>query len=138
MSNFIKSTDIYSNNKIDCPERKLFIAVLSQAVHDAFAKHVPPYEKSQAQAWLMSNSYDFKIICEHAGRESKYVLGKIRKKILRDNGWNVDLSLRITTPRRRSQMKAINKKHLSGNSYYAVKRQTRRNDEERRTDRHTI
>ena len=77
MSNFIKSTDIYSNNKIDCPERKLFIAVLSQAVHDAFAKHVPPYEKSQAQAWLISNSYDFKIICEHAGRESKYVLGKI-------------------------------------------------------------
>ena len=138
MPNFIKSTDIYSNNKIDCPERKLFIAVLSQAVHDAFAKHVPPYEKSQAQAWLMSNSYDFKIICEHSGRESKYVLGKIRKKILRDNGWNVDVSLRITTPRRRSQMKAINKKHLSGNSYYAVKRQTRRNDEERRTDRHTI
>jgi len=138
MPNFVKASAIYSSDKIDCPERRLFIAVLSQAMHDAFSKHVPPYEKSQAQAWLMGDSYDFKIICEHAGKESKYVLGKIRRKILKDNGWNVDISVRITTPRRRRQMKAINKKHLSGNAYYAAKQQTRRNNEERRTDRHTI
>ena len=121
MSRIIKSSSAYTTDNIDGPERRLFIAVLSQAVHDAFADHVPPYEKSQAQAWLMGNSTDFQNICENAGRESKYVLEKIRRKILEKNGWNVNVSLR-TTPRRRRQMKNINKKHLTGNAYYAAKR----------------
>ena len=121
MSRFIKASSAYASDKIDCPERRLFIAVLSQAVHDAFANHVPGLEKRQAQSWLMSNSEDFKIICENAGRDAKYVLTKIRRKILQANGWNVDLSLRTTPPRRRRQMKNINKKHLTGNAYYAAK-----------------
>jgi hypothetical protein len=123
MSRFIKSSSTYTSDHIDGPERRLFIAVLSQAVHDAFADHVPPYEKSQAQAWLMGNSYDFRIICENAGKESKYVLEKIRRKILEKNGWNVNISMRVTSPRRRGQMKNTNKKHLTGNSYYAAKRE---------------
>ena len=121
MSRFIKSSAAYSSDKIDCPERRLFIAVLSQAVHDAFSSHVPGLEKRQAQSWLMSNSDDFKTICENAGRDAKYVLTKIRRKILQANGWNVDLSLRTTPPRRRRQMRNINKKHLTGNAYYAAK-----------------
>ena len=121
MSRFIKASSAYASDKIDCPERRLFIAVLSQAVHDAFSSHVPGLEKRQAQSWLMSNSEDFKIICENAGRDAKYVLTKIRRKILQANGWNVDLSLRTTPPRRRRQMKNINKKHLTGNAYYAAK-----------------
>ena len=123
MSRFIKSSSTYTSDHIDGPERRLFIAVLSQAVHDAFADHVPPYEKSQAQAWLMGNSYDFRIICENAGKESKYVLEKIRRRILEKNGWNVNISMRVTSPRRRRQMKNTNKKHLTGNSYYAAKRE---------------
>ena len=121
MSQFIKadSTHVYGWSS---PERKLFIAVLSQAVHDAFSNHVPGLEKRKAQAWLMSNSEDFKSICELSGRDSEYVLKKIRRKILEKNGWNVSISLR-TTPRRRRQMKEINKKHLTGNSYYAAKRE---------------
>ena len=121
MSRFIKSSTAYSSDKIDCPEKRLFIAVLSQAVHDAFAEHVPLYEKNQARTWLMSNSRDFKEICELSGRDSNYVLEKIRKRILEKNGWNVNLSLRTTPPRRRRQMKNINKKHLTGNAYYAAK-----------------
>ena len=123
MSRFIKSSSAYTNDKIDGPERRLFVAVLSQAVHDAFSTHVPSHEKSQAQAWLMSNSKDFKEICELSGRNSRYVFEKIRRKILKDNGWNVNVSLR-TQPRRRRQMGEINKKHLTGNSYYAAKRAT--------------
>ena len=123
MSRFIKSSSAYTSDNIDGPERRLFIAVLSQAVHDAFADHVPPYEKSQAQAWLMGNSTDFQNICENAGRESKYVLEKIRRRILEKNGWNVNISMRVTSPRRRRQMKNTNKKHLTGNSYYAAKRE---------------
>ena len=122
MSRFIKASGVHTSDKIDGPEKRLFVAVLSQAIHDAFAEHVPPMEKRQAQAWLMGNSADFKIICENAGRESKYVLEKIRRKILEKNGWNVNISVRISSPRRRKQMKEINRKHLSGNSYYAAKR----------------
>ena len=125
MSRFVKSSSIHVSNPIDGPERRLFIAVLSQAVHDAFSSHVPGVEKRQAQAWLMGNSGDFKTICENAGRNSSYVIEKIRKKILKANGWNVDISLR-SQPRRRRQMKKINKKHLTGNAYYAAKKREQR------------
>ena len=120
MASFIKSTNTHISDW-SSPEQRLFIAVLSQAVHDAFSQHVPTFEKERAQTWLMSNSYDFKTICECAGRSSRYVLEKIRRKILEKNGWNVDLSLR-KQPRRRRQMRKVNKKHLTGNAYYAAKR----------------
>ena len=81
MSRFVKASAVYSSDKIDCPEKRLFIAVLSQAVHDAFANHVPRHEKQQAQAWLLGNSQDFRIICENAGRDSKYVITRIKRKI---------------------------------------------------------
>ena len=121
MSQFVKASNTYVSDW-SSPERRLFIAVLGQAVHDAFSVHVPKLEKQQAQSWLTSNSKDFRNICENAGRESKYVLEKIRRRILEKNGWNVNISLR-TQPRRRRQMKKINKKHLTGNAYYAAKRE---------------
>ena len=126
MPRFVKASAAYSSDKIDCPEKRLFVAVLSQAVHDAFAVHVPRHEKQQAQAWLLGNSQDFRIICENAGRDSRYVITRIRRKILQANGWNVDISLRTTPPRRRRQMKNINKKHLTGNAYYAAKAREQR------------
>ena len=120
---FIKSSAVYSSDKIDGPEKRLFIAILSQAVHDAFADHVPSLEKQAARNFLTSNSSDFRHICEMAGRDANYVREKIRKKVLRDNGWNVDVAIRISSPRRGKQMKRINKKHLTGNAYYAAKKQ---------------
>ena len=119
MSRFIKSSPAYASDKIDCPQKRLFIAILSQAVHDAFAPHVPRLEKQAARSFLTSNSPDFQHICEMAGRNHAYVREKIRKKVLRENGWNVDVKLRITAPR----IKKINKKHLTGNAYYAAKRE---------------
>ena len=120
MSRFVKSSSAYSSDKIDCPEKRLFIAVMSQAVHDAFADHVPRLEKQKAQTWLMSNSKDFRDICELSGRNSQYVLEKIRRKILEKNGWNVNFSLRTQPRRIRKQ------KHLTGNAYYAAKRREQR------------
>ena len=116
MSRFIKSSSTYTSDTMEGPERRLFIAVLSQAVHDAFSSHVPSLERRQAQAWLMGNSTDFKNICENAGKDSSYVLTKIRRRILEKNGWNVNISLRTKPPRIRRQ------KHLTGNAYYAAKR----------------
>ena len=77
MSRFIKSSSAYTSDQGDGPERRLFIAVLSQAVHDAFSEHVSGLEKQKAQNWLISNSRDFKDICELSGRNSSYVLEKI-------------------------------------------------------------
>ena len=124
MSRFIKSTSIYLSEKHDCPEKRLFVAVLSQAVHDAFSAHVPSLEKRAARSFLTSNSEDFRSICELAGRDAKYVKEKIRKKVLRDSGWNVDVKIRISSPRRRKQMADYRKKSnkLTGNAYYAAKK----------------
>ena len=123
MSRFIKASAVYSSDKMDGPEKRLFIAILSQAVHDAFSDHVPKFEKRAARNFLTSNSSDFQLICEMAGRSHAYVREKIRKKVLRDNGWNVDTKIRISSPRRTKQMRNINKKHLTGNAYYAAKKQ---------------
>ena len=120
MSQFVKASNTYVSDW-SSPERRLFIAVISQAVHDAFSGHVPKLEKQQAQSWLTSNSKDFKNICEHAGRNAGYVFEKIRKKILKANGWNVDVSMRTTPPR----IRKYKQKHLTGNAYYAAKREKR-------------
>ena len=125
MSRFIKSSSAYTSDHMDSPERRLFIAVLSQANHDAFAEREPSDEKDRARTSLMSNNKDFRDICELSGRNHRYVFEKIRKKILRANGWNVDISIRVSSPRRRNQMKRINKNHLTGNSYYAAKKEQR-------------
>ena len=127
MSQFVKASNMFISEQ-SCPERRLFIAVLSQAVHDAFSGHVPKLEKRQAQAWLTSNSKDLKTICENAGRSAQYVVEKIRKRILEANGWNVDISMRTTPPRIRKHKH----KHLTGNAYYAAKRK------EKRATSHTI
>ena len=116
MSQFIKSSPDYTFDKIDCPEKRLFIAILSQAVHDAFSAHVPRLEREAARSFLTSNGSDFRHICEMAGRDAAYVKERIRRRVLREQGWNADLSLRTTPPRRRRQ------KHLTGNAYYAAKR----------------
>ena len=121
-TSFIKSSAVYASDKMDGPEKRLFIAILSQAVHDAFAPHVPPLEKQAARNFLTVDSPNFRHVCELAGRDHAYVRERLRKKVLRDKGWNVDVKIRISSPRRRKQMRNINKKHLTGNAYYASKR----------------
>ena len=102
------------------PEEKLFIAVLSQAAHDAFSTHVGRLERDAARAFFMNNSRRFKDICELAGRESQYVHEKVKRRILKTNGWNLDESMRKTYRRKKTRRKH-RKKHLTGNAYYAAK-----------------
>ena len=64
------------------PETNLFTAVLSQAVHDIFSKHVDKMDKDQAMDFLTEDSFHLRIICELAGRDAGYVRRKIRKKLL--------------------------------------------------------
>ena len=51
------------------PERYLFRAVLSQAIHDAMYNGLDKYyliDKRNAIDWLIGNSVDFKTICSYA------------------------------------------------------------------------
>jgi|TARA_R100001530_G_scaffold130157_1_gene100906 hypothetical protein len=77
-----------SNNKKMEPEQKLFLAILSQAIHDAF-KTSDNISRDSARSWLLSNSRDFREICEFAGRDPNYVRQKIQNKIIKDKGWKI-------------------------------------------------
>ena len=103
-------------------EQCLFIAVLSQAAHDAFSTHVGRLERDAARAFFVNKSSQFKTICELAGREPQYVYEKVRKRILKANGWNLDESMRKTYRQsgRGGKRGRPRKKHLTGNAYYAA------------------
>ena len=64
------------------PETKLFTAVLSQAAHDIFSKHVDTMDKNQAMDFLTTDSFHLRMICELAGRDADYVRGKVSAKLL--------------------------------------------------------
>ena len=70
------------------PEQKLFVAVLTQAVRDAF-KTADNISKDSARSWLLGGSKEFQNICEFAGRNHAYVRERIKNKVLKDKGWRV-------------------------------------------------
>ena len=123
--------------KVTLPEKDLWVAVLCRAVLDA-CKGPPDldmtrkanqshenlycYNRDQARHFFITGSAHFRHICEMAGRNPDYVQAKIRKIILRKNGWNVDVP--ITSHYRQGPKKGKKrgpKKHLTGNAYYAAK-----------------
>jgi len=129
-----------NEDRIDLPEKSLWVAVLTRAALDAFKgpprldmshrsnmthKNNYNYNRDQAHHFFLEGGKYFNEVCEMAGRDPSYVKEKARKLILRSNGWNVDVP--ITSHYRRS--KALGKrkrgrpkkKHLTGNSYYASK-----------------
>ena len=127
-------------DKVDLPEKSLWVAVLSRAALDA-CKGPPQldmtkkanvshqnhyhYDRDQAQHFFKKGGFHFRLICEMAGRDPEYVQTKIRKILLRKNGWNVDVP--ITSHYRQGPKKGKKrgpkKKHLTGNAYYAAKAQ---------------
>ena len=121
---------------VTLPEKDLWVAVLCRAVLDACKgppqldmtrranvshKNHYHFNRDQAQHFFMDGGAHFKHICEMAGRNPAYVQAKIRKILLRKNGWNVDVPItshyRQGPKRKRGRPK---KKHLTGNSYYAA------------------
>ena len=57
----------------------LYIEVIKKAMTDAFvigtaSDQNPSIAQSQAKDWFNINNKDFKLICEHAGTESDYIL----------------------------------------------------------------
>ena len=123
--------------KVTLPEKDLWVAVLCRAVLDA-CKGPPDldmtrranishqnhynYDRDQARHFFLEGGSHFRHICEMAGRNPGYVQARIRKILLRKNGWNVDVP--ITSHYRqgpkRGRRRGKYKKKLTGNSYYAA------------------
>ena len=126
-------------SKVSLPEKDLWVAVLCRAVLDAVKG--PPhldmslkanishrnhytYDRDQARHFFMEGGPYFRHVCRFAGRDPDYVQEKIKKILLRKNGWNVDVP--ITShyrqgPKRGRKRRKYKKKHLTGNAYYAAK-----------------
>ena len=125
--------------RVTLPEKDLWVAVLCRAVLDACKgppdldmtrkanithKNHYHFDRDQARHFFMEGGPHFNLICEMAGRNPEYVQARIRKVILRKEGWNVDIP--ITShyrqgPKRKKRKPKYRKKHLTGNSYYAAK-----------------
>ena len=124
-------------DRVDLPEKSLWVAVLCRAALDAFKgaphlnmdlkanrshKNQYNYNKDQARHFFLDGGKHFTEVCEMAGRNPMYVREKARKLILRSNGWNVDVP--ITSHYRQGPKRSkrkYRKKHLTGNAYYAAK-----------------
>ena len=97
-----------NTDKVDLPEKDLWVAVLCRAVLDACKgppdldmtskanishQNIYTYDRDQARHFFTEGGPHFRLICEMAGRNPNYVQGKIRKVLLRKNGWNVDVPI---------------------------------------------
>ena len=80
---YVGGSHLHGNRTAE-PETKLFTAVLSQAVHDVFSRHVDQTDKNQAMDFLTEDTFHLRVICELAGRDAGYVRRKIRKKLLNE------------------------------------------------------
>ena len=123
--------------KVTLPEKELWVAVLCRAVLDAVKgppdldmtrkankshKTLYNFNREAARHFFLEGGFHFNLICEMAGRNPDYVQTRIRKIILKKNGWNVDVPItshyRQGPKRKRPKYR---KKHLTGNAYYAAK-----------------
>jgi hypothetical protein len=97
-----------NDNRVNLPEKDLWVAVLCRASLDAFNrapdlnmevsanrthKNQYTYDRDQARHFFLEGGFHFNLICEMAGRNPQYVQQKARKLILKENGWNVDVPI---------------------------------------------
>ena len=127
------------DRRVNLPETDLWVAVLCRAALDA-CKGPPQldmtrksnkshqnhyhYDRDQARHFFLEGGAHFRHICEMAGRNPQYVQAKVRKLLLRKEGWNVDVPItshyRSGRGKKRGKKRGRpRKKKLTGNSYYA-------------------
>ena len=136
-NNWVGNALEIDGDKVTLPEKDLWVAVLTRAALDA-CKGAPrlnlklrsnvthqnnyTYDRDQARHFFLEGGFHFNLICELAGRNPIYVQQRVRKIILRKNGWNVDVPVtsHYRTGRGRRGRGRPRKKKLTGNSYYAA------------------
>jgi len=102
------SDNSMEGERVTLPEKDLWVAVLTRAALDA-CKGPPDldlslrsnithqnhytHDRDQARHFFREGGPHFRLICELAGRDPAYVQAKVRKVILKKNGWNVDVPI---------------------------------------------
>ena len=134
-SDWVGHTTEIDDDRVTLPEKDLWVAVLARAALDALkgppqldmsrVANIPhqnqyKYNRDQARHFFLEGGLHFNEICEMAGRNPQYVRDKVRKSILRHNGWNVDVPI-TSHYRQGPKRKRGRPKKLTGNSYYAAK-----------------
>jgi hypothetical protein len=134
------AAETIDDDRVTLPEKDLWVAVLTRAVLDACKgppeldmtrpaniphKNLYGYNRRAARHFFTEGGSHFRLICEMAGRNPEYVQSKIRKVILRNNGWNVDVPItshyRQGPKRKRGRpRKKYRKTHTAGNTYYTA------------------
>ena len=125
-----------SDKRVTLPEKDLWVAVLCRAVLDACKgppmlnmdlkcnrshQNIYTYDRDQARHFFLDGGSHFNLICELAGRNPIYVQQRVRKILLKKNGWNVDVPITSHYRNGRGKKRGPKKKHLTGNAYYAAK-----------------
>jgi len=118
----IRSLD-EGGDQVTLPEKELWVSVLSRAALDV-VRNSNRLERDQACAFFLKGGRHFINICEMAGKNPDYVQEKMRKYILRNKGWNVDVPITShyrTRVTRTYKKRGAKFKGLTGNDYYAAK-----------------
>jgi len=131
---FVDGSSEIDEDRVTLPEKDLWVAVLSRAALDACKgppnlnmkvpaniphKNLYGYNRQAARHFFLEGGKHFRDVCEMAGRNPDYVQARIRKILLRKNGWNVDVP--ITSHYRQGPKRGRRKnKGLTGNAYYAA------------------
>ena len=129
------AAETVSEDRVTLPEKDLWVAVLCRAALDA-CKGPPQldmtskanishhnhykYDREAARHFFMEGGTHFRLICELAGRNPDYVQRKVKKIILRKNGWNVDVPI---TSHYRQGPKRTRKKYrrtIPSDPYYST------------------
>jgi len=122
---------------VTLPEKDLWVAVLCRAVLDACKgppdldmtrkanishKNHYKFDRDQARHFFLAGGKHFKEVCEMAGRNPDYVQARIRKILLRKNGWNVDapITSHYRQGPKRGRKRGPKKKKLGRPKLYVV------------------
>ena len=123
-----------SEGKVTLPEKALWVAVLCRAVLDACKgppdldmtrmankahKSLYNFNREAARHFFMEGGSHFRLICEMAQRNPEYVQNKIRKVILRKNGWNVDVPITSHYRQGSKRKRGRPKKYSTPDPYYS-------------------
>ena len=85
----VKSLD-EEGNRVSLPEKDLWVSVLSRAALDV-VRNSDRLERDQACSFFLKGGRHFRNVCDMAGKNPDYVQEKMRRYILRNQGWNVDV-----------------------------------------------
>ena len=138
-THWVGQSDGTGEDRVTLPEKDLWVAVLSRAALDACGrspqldmsrranishKNLYGYNRQAARHFFTEGGSHFRLICEMAGRNPDYIQAKIKKVLLRKNGWNVDVPItshyRQGPKKGRGRPRKKYRRTIPSNPYYSA------------------